>query len=140
MKLTKEIKYVLYALAALVLLVIVYYFYKGLTKVEEVKSTNEVVNKANQEIDTAKLTLTNVQLNTIVEKLYKAMSGIGTDLDGVYSAFEMVNTRSDVLAVIGNFGMKDGESLSEWLYGDLSQDEINHVNAILASKNINYQF
>lgn len=137
---TPKIKIILICLAVVVVFVIGYYFYKSTTKLDDVRSSNEVIEKANKEIDASQITLTKVQLQTICEKLYDAMDGLGTDIDSVYDAIGMANTRSDVLSIIATFGVKDGESLSEWLYGDLSQKEINHLNSILASKNINYQF
>lgn len=137
---TPKIKIILICLAVVVVFVIGYYFYKSTTKLDDVRSSNEVIEKANKEIDASQITLTKVQLQTICEKLYDAMDGLGTDIDSVYDAIGMANTRSDVLSIIATFGVKDGESLSEWLYGDLSQKEINHINSILASKNINYKF
>lgn len=137
---TPKIKIILICLAVVVVFVIGYYFYKSTTKLDDVRSSNEVIEKANKEIDASQITLTKVQLQTICEKLYDAMDGLGTDIDSVYDAIGMANTRSDVLSIIATFGVKDGESLSEWLYGDLSQKEINHLNSILASKNINYKF
>lgn len=140
MIMTKEIKIVLICLAVLVVFVTGFYFYKSSVKLKDVRSSNDVIDKANKEIDSAQITLTKVQLQTICEKLFKAMDGLGTDTDSIYEAIGMANTRSDVLSIIATFGVKDGETLSEWLYGDLSQNEINHLNSILASKNINYQF
>lgn len=126
--------------AVLAVIVIGYFIYRSMTKLKDVKSSNEVIERANQEIVTSDLTLTNVQLGTICQKLYDAMEGLGTDTNAVYSAFAQANTRSDVLAIIATFGVRDGETLAEWLYGDLSGSEIMHLNSVIASKGINYNF
>lgn len=136
----KELKIGLIVAAIVVAMIIVYFLYKKYTKLEDVKSSNEVIEKANQEIVTSDLTLTTVQLGTICQKLYDAMKGLGTDVDAVYAAFSAANTRSDILSIIAKFGVRDGESLAEWLYGDLSGSEIMHLNNVIASKGINYQF
>lgn len=128
-------------IAAIVAVIIIgLVIYNKFTKLEDVKSSNEVIDKANQEIVTSDLTLTTVQLSTICQKLYDAMKGFGTDTESIYSAFAMANTRSDILSIIATFGVKEGETLAEWLYGDLSGSEIMHLNNVIASKGINYTF
>lgn len=114
--------------------------YKNYMTIKDTKTSNDLVDKVNKEIIASDVTLTKAQLMGIVEKLYVAMDGWGTDTDAVYSAFEMAATRSDILSIIGTFGVKDGETLNEWIQGDLSGSEIAHLNSIIASKGINYQF
>lgn len=139
-KLSLEIKIALIFLVVIVVGVIIYFCYSSVSKLNDVRSSNDIIDKANKEIDASQLSLTTVQLNTICEKLYKAMNGLGTDIDAVYDSFSIANSRSDVLAIIATFGVRDGETLQEWLSGDLAQDEILHLNSLLAAKNINYQF
>ncbi len=135
-----KVKLGLIIAAVLAVIIIGVIIYKKSIKLDDVKNSNEVIDKVNKEIDTNDLTLTRVQLATISQKLYDAMDGWGTDTDAVYDAFSLANTRSDVLSIIGTFGVRDGETLSEWLYGDLSGSEIMHLNSVIASKGINYQF
>lgn len=123
--------------AAIVVGIIVY---KNFMTVKDTKQSNDLIDKVNQEINPKDVTLTQVQLATIAEKLYVAMDGLGTDTDAVYSAFDMAETRSDILAIIGKFGVRDGETLTEWIQGDLSGSEIMHLNSLIASKGINYKF
>ncbi len=100
----------------------------------------KLVDEVNAEIDTNKVSLTQSQFNTLASKLHTAMNGMGTDEDSIYDAFKTINSRSDLLQLIKTFGVKDGETLKEWLYDDLSSSDIQHINEILASKNINYAF
>lgn len=135
-----KVKLCLIIAAVLAVIIIGVIIYKKSIKLKDVKNSNEVIDKVNNEIDANDLTLTTVQLATISQKLYDAMAGWGTDTDAVYDAFALANTRSDVLAIIGTFGVREGETLSEWLYGDLSGSEIMHLNSVIASKGINYKF
>lgn len=137
---SSKIKIAVIIAAVLAVIIIGFIIYRNSLKLKDVKSSNEVIDKVNQEIIPSDLTLTQVQLGTICQKLYDAMDGLGTDTDAVYDAFSLANTRSDVLAIIGTFGVRDGETLSEWLYGDLSGSEIMHLNKVIASKGINYTF
>lgn len=99
-----------------------------------------MIEEANKNIDTQQLTLTQDQYNTYATRLYKAMKGLGTDEEAIYAVFEAMQTYSDVQQLVKTYGLKDGETLKEWLYGDLSNSEIQHLNEILSSKSINYQF
>ena len=51
-----------------------------------------------------------------------------------------MQSRSDVLQLIKVFGVKDGETLTEWINYDLSASEIDKNNTILATNDINYSF
>lgn len=134
------IKWIIIAILVIVASLVVYLIYRSVTKVEDVASSNEVIERANQEMDVNQLTLTTQQLHTICEKLYDAMSGFATGEDAIYDAISMCETRSDLMAVIATFGVKDGQTLAEWLYDDLDGSELAHLNAIISSKNINYKF
>jgi len=134
------IKWIIIAILVIVASLVVYWIYRSVTKVEDVASSNEVIERANQEMDVNQLTLTTQQLHTICEKLYDAMSGFATDEDAIFDAISMCETRSDLMAVIATFGVKDGQTLAEWLYDDLDGSELAHLNAIISSKNINYKF
>lgn len=109
-------------------------------KIEDSITNNKLVDEANAEIDVNKTTLTQSQLNTLSTKIYSALKGAGSDEDAVYAAIEEVQNRTDLLQLIKTFGVKNSLTMKEWLYDDLSVDEIAHINNILASKNINYVF
>ena len=103
-------------------------------------ANDKLVAEANENIDTEKITLTQEQFNTLATKFYKAVKGMGTNETAVYDVFDTLQSRSDVLQLIKTFGIKDDMTLKEWLYDDMSNSEIAHINNILSSKSINYQF
>ena len=95
---------------------------------------------ANAEIKDTDVTLTPSELSNLADRLYSAMSGPGTDEEAVYAAFRLLRTRSDLMSLIKAFGVRKGETLPQWLTGDLSRREIEKLNAILVSNRINYSF
>ena len=125
---------VLVVVAIVILLVVKYK-----DKLTDTLKNRELAESLNEEINQDDITLTQMQLNTFASSLYAAMDGAGTDEDKIYNVFRAMGTRSDVLQLIKTFGVKDGETLTEWLYGDLSSKEIDKINSILANNNINYQ-
>lgn len=135
---SKQIATVIGVLCVVVLLV--WLVSKVKDKIEDSITNNKLVDEANAEIDVNKTTLTQSQLNTLSTKIYSALKGAGSDEDAVYAAIEEVQNRTDLLQLIKTFGVKNSLTMKEWLYDDLSVDEIAHINNILASKNINYVF
>ena len=123
-------------IVAIIILIVVKY--KG--KLTDTIKNRELAESLDEEINQDDITLTQTQLNTFASSLYAAMDGLGTDEDKIYNVFRAMGTRSDVLQLIKTFGVKDGETLTEWLNGDLSSKEIDKINSILANNNINYQF
>lgn len=85
-------------------------------------------------------TLSSATFNMLASKLYTAMKGVGTDEDTVYSVFGQLNNTADMYKLIAVFGTKDGETLDQWIRGDLSSWEIKKLNSLLASKGITYTF
>lgn len=130
------ISVVVLVVVAIIILIIVKY--KG--KLTDTIKNRELAESLDEEINQDDITLTQTQLNTFASSLYAAMDGLGTDEDKIYNVFRAMGTRSDVLQLIKTFGVKDGETLTEWLNGDLSSKEIDKINSILANNNINYQF
>lgn len=127
-------------LAALIVLIIVIRRKKKRTDATDHEANERLIQGMNEEILSEEITLTQAQFNSCVNKLVSAMSGWGTNEDKVYEVFEEMNTRSDVLQLIKSFGIKNSQNLNEWIHGDLNNSEITHINQILATKNINYQF
>lgn len=140
MKLTPQVKWVLIGLAVVVVLVIVYYFWSGSAERKDTKSSNDVVDKVNKEIDPKQLTISDQQALSMASTLHTAMNWVGTDEQAIYDVFSKCYTRSDVLKVVGAFGVKDGEDLNAWLRGDLDPNEMKVLNDLLTNKGINYQF
>lgn len=134
-------KYIVIGIIAIVTLIVgVIVFFLLKSKISNEIKEAENTQEANKEIDSSKLSLTTSQYNTIASKLYAAMAGMGTDEDAIYDAFRGINNYSDLMRVMQAFGSKDNMTLREWLYDDCGADEINKINEILASKNINYKF
>lgn len=129
------------AILVLVIAIVIVFKYKDIKNLIMDKAANQkLVDEANTTIKVEDISITQDQFHTYAQKLYKAMKGAGTDEKAIYEVFEAMNSRSDVQQLIKTFGVKDGENLAEWLYDDLSAGDIEHINAILATKSINYQF
>ena len=129
------------AILVIVIAIVIIFKYKNIKNLILDKAANQkLIDEANTTIKVEDISITQDQFHTYAQKLYKAMKGAGTDEKAIYEVFEAMNSRSDVQQLIKTFGVKDGENLAEWLYDDLSAGDIEHINAILATKSINYQF
>ena len=137
-----KITAIVIAVVLLIVILVVCYFKlkKGTTNLIDVIKNKQLANEADAEINPDNISLTQVQINTLADKLHAAMAGMGTDEDAIFAVFNSLNTRSDLLQLIKTFGYRDGETLQEWLADDLSTSDISHINSILASRNINYIF
>ena len=109
-----------------------------------------------------KPTLSKSQIEGMILKLEEAMNGCGTTTDQIYQVFGELNNKADVLALIVAFEVRYyrpcaisspisyaiwlknerayGGNLNSWLSYDLSSSEIQKINSILATKNIDYKF
>lgn len=113
---------------------------KGISMVKNKILEGKLVDRANAEIKDGDVTLTPSELSNMADRLHAAMAGLGTDEEAVYAVFRQLRTRSDLMALVKAFGIRKGESLSQWLTSDLSRKEIEKVNAILVNNRINYSF
>lgn len=127
-------------LGVLALIVVVFLIVKFKSKFKDMITNTKLVNNLETEIKKDDITLTQAQFNSYASALYSAMKGWGTDEEKIYNVFRQMNTRSDVLQLIKVFGVKDGDTLTEWLNDDLSASEIEKINTILATNDINYSF
>lgn len=101
-----------------------------------------------EQIVVSEVTMTQQQASALADKLYSAMDGSGTNEQKIYSVFEQINSYSDLMMVMKAFGERKGfggwlgskSGLVEWINDDCSNAEIAKINAILASKNINFSF
>lgn len=85
-------------------------------------------------------TLSNAVFNLLANKLYTAMKGIGTDENTIYGVFNQMNNTADLYKLVAVFGTRDGETLDQWIRGDMSNREIKKINQILTNKGIAYSF
>lgn len=139
LKLTpKQITIIVGCVLALIVVIWAIVAIKG--KIGDAVTNSKLIDEVNKEIDTNKITLTQSQINTLASKIYTAVSGAGTDEEAIYDAFSTLSSYSDLQQLNKTFSVKEHMTLREWLRDDLSTSEINHINEILASKNINYVF
>jgi hypothetical protein len=92
----------------------------------------------------------NSNYKTLADKLYSAMNTSGTDESAIYSVFETLKNKIDVLKLIEAYGVRQlyvfgfpvggKQNLSQALSDELSSNEIAKVNQILFKKGINYKF
>ena len=86
-----------------------------------------------------KLTYTDYEYTNMADSLYTAMKGVGTTTSKVYEVFGRMRNRADVLKLDIAFGIRDNESLSQWMQGE-SLLSISKINDILSARGINYAF
>ncbi len=134
----KQIAIIVGCVLALIVVIWAIVAIKG--KISDAVTNSKLIDEVNKEIDTNKITLTQSQINTLASKIYTAMDGAGTDEEAIYDAFSTLSSYSDLQQLNKTFGVKEHMTLREWLRDDLSTSDINHINEILASKNINYVF
>lgn len=134
-------KIIKWAIIGIVALLIVIIIAKNCNSIIDAVRNRNLNKELNKTIDSANLSYTDDQYDVFAQKLYNALNGWGTDEETIQSVFAQMNTRDDVLKLISTFGIKDGETLSEWLSGDLSQSDMDkYVNNVLQVKSINYSF
>ncbi len=133
-----------YGIIAVVVLIIFFVVWNKLSisKSDAANANKEkdIMREVNNEINQSNITLTQVQLNTLADKIYKAVKGIGTDEKSIYDAMRTLQTKDDVLALIKTFSVRDSMTLREWLYDDLNNSEISKINDIFLSKGISFTF
>lgn len=133
-----------YGMTAIVVLIIFFViwnrFGKSKQETEDANKERDIANEVNNAITTSNVTLSQVQLNTLADKLYKAVKGSGTDETSIYDAMRTLKTKDDVLALIKTFSVRDSMTLREWLYDDLNNSEISKINDIFLSKGISFSF
>lgn len=116
------------AILILILLRSIIYAFKGKPE-DNSGSKNSITSNVGSNInkETTEATMTQSQYDVIADALENAMDGVGTDDDMVKACFAKMVTRMDVLRVIQAFGVRDGETLGEWLESDGANDEANEV-------------
>jgi len=109
-----------------------------------------------------KPTLSNTQIDNIINSLVMAMNDCGTNEDAVYNQFKKLNNIADVYLLLKRWQIRYytpcaiqspisfakyqfnnkafGGNLSTWLSYDLTQSEIAKINKILSDKGIKYKF
>lgn len=136
-------KIALYAGIAIIIICVALFLWKKSGKLVKNKLTEAAQERQlNIEINESNVSLSDTEINNLVAKLKSAFGKYGwaTDEDAVYDAFEAVNTKDDVLALVRAFAVQDDHTLNEWMNEELSSSEMQHVQEILTAKGIVYQF
>lgn len=135
------LKYGMIAIVVLIMFFVVWNrFGKSKQETEDANKQRDIANEVNNAITTSNVTLTQVQLNTLADKIYNAVKGAGTDEKSIYDAMRTLQTKDDVLALIKTFSVRDSMTLREWIYDDLNNSEVSKINDILLSKGISFSF
>lgn len=128
--------------------------------IQESESAN--TDLKNLEKQGVKPTLSNTQIDNIINALVESMNDCGTDEEKVYAQFRKLNNLADVYALIKKWEIRYyrpcaatqpisysrylfnskafGGNISTWLSYDLTTSEIAKVNKILSDKGIQYKF
>ncbi len=92
------------------------------------------------------LTYETSQYDSYADKLYVAMHDISDDEETIYSVFNKMRNKSDVLKLILAYGEKripltiGNSTLPQWISAKLNPKEIAKINDILQRNLIQYEF
>jgi hypothetical protein len=134
-------------LVIFIVIIGIYYIYKIFFKKSDQEKAEEKAAEtvAGLTVSETNLTLSKNEINLISQQLFDAMDAYGTDEDAIISAFNMINTRDDLLAVMKRFGTPaygsflfghDYLDLRAWLKAELSGDTLNYVRNIFLNFDI----
>lgn len=132
--------YAVIAVVILIIIILVVYFVtkkKNPDPKVQIKEAAEYAKKL--ETNYKKASFTNAQFLGFADKLYAAMKGVGTDNDAIYFVFKQLKNDTDIYKLIEAFGIRDGETLNQWLTSELSSNERFNLNQI-TSKYAAYRF
>jgi hypothetical protein len=131
----------------LAIIIIIYYVYKIFFKksAEEKAEEKAADTVAGLTVSDSNLTLSKNEINLISQQLFDAMDAYGSDEDAIISAFNMIGTRDDLLAVMKRFGTPPYGSwlfgheiydLRAWLKAELSGDTLEYVRNVFLNFDI----
>ncbi len=103
------------------------------------KKSQSLIKDLDKDVNISKLTYPISYYAIWTTDLLNAMKGIGTNEQAIYDVFKKLQSKDDVLQLITAFGVEDGETLTQWIIGELGDDEKATLNRLLNDKNINYQ-
>jgi hypothetical protein len=81
----------------------------------------------------------NSQYGVMAQKLVTAISGWGTDEDAIFGVFNMLNNDIDFIKLDQAFGLREQETMSQWIAGDLSTAQIGTLNTGMLQKGLTKQ-
>lgn len=137
----KLIRKVVIGLFILIFVIIMFFVINGaIKKSKSDKENKEKIQQYESEIQNDKLSFSNSEYQSMADKVYKAVKGVGTDEDAIFEVFQRIRTNSDVLKLKSVFGVRDGMDLDEWIQDDLSDEDIDQINGYLRQRNISITF
>jgi hypothetical protein len=146
---------------------ITYSIYRGIRRKKDEADARKASQEAKKEIEDLKRKGVNLsygltQYEVFVQSLVQAMDECGTDEDAVYTVFNAMKNKADVLKLVEVFDVRYyqpckltdpitwvrwnfnnkiyGGALSTWLTYDLTNSERGKINSILSKKGIDYTF
>jgi hypothetical protein len=100
----------------------------------------KIINDLEEDVEVNKLSYPLSYYGIWAADIYNAVEGMGTNEQAIFDVFKKMKNKDDVLQLMTAFGVKEGETLSQWVIGDLGDDDKATINRLLSDKNINYQF
>lgn len=70
------------------------------------------------------------------DQMENAMNGAGTNEDIIYKVYSYMHNDADMVKLNQAFGIREENTLREWILGDLESSEIAKINEILRDKGI----
>lgn len=103
-----------------------------------------VFKKSTQNIDlyttsTAGATISQLQANSLAQKIAAAWGFINDDEDSVYAAFKALNNFQDLVMLMRAYNYRN-ETLVQSVNNRMNFKEVRNINSILAGKGIDFKF
>lgn len=125
------------AIAIVVVLVVVLWLTSEKRRNERI--LKKATRQAKRDIEKSNLSMPQYEIDELAARLFTAMNGFGTNTGVIYRVFEQMQTLDDVKALVASFGVREGETLAQWLQGE-KLIRLSKINSILEEKGINYKF
>lgn len=123
------------ALVVLTIVIILVVVFTKKSRSKE-KENKEYEKDLNEDIKGGSVTLSSARAKQIADSIYTAVKGFGTDEEAIYSALMNIKTNADFQYVVQKFGIRDDETMIQWLTGDLSSSERKQCNEILSGNGV----
>jgi len=133
-------KIAVWSIILTILVVVILIVSRSIKKNRANLENQQKIQQYESEIQNDKLSFSNSEYQSMADKVYKAVKGVGTDEDAIFEVFQRIRTNSDVLKLKSVFGVRDGMDLDEWIQDDLSDEDIDQINGYLRQRNISITF
>ena len=118
-----DVKTKMVSIFIIVLILVLLYFF-GYKKIREaiinLKIKNAATKKAQSQASLGIFaTYKDAEYKTFANRLYVAMKGAGTNTSAVETVLKSMKNEVDGAKLVAAFGVRDGETLQEWLAGEM---------------------